>query len=134
MPYEFDWQVRVADSDFSGLVYTPAVLDYSIRAINELMSTFDFAAYQQGEAADVIYPTKHAEVEFVEPIGVGDEIVIAVTPELGETSVTFVAEGWHGDERAFEATVVMVFVDADTLEPVSIPGGVRTGLEPYTAR
>ena len=131
MPYEFDWWVRVADSDFSGLVYTPAVLDYSIRAINELMATLDYAAYQGGDAADVLYPTKRAEVEFVEPIGVGDEVTIAVTPDLGESSVTFVAEGSEGGDTVFEATVVMVFVDADTLDPVSIPADVRTGLERY---
>lgn len=131
MPYEFDWRVRVADSDFSGLVYTPAVLDYSLRAINELMATFDFAAYQQGDAADVIYPTKRAEVEFAEPIGVGDDVTIAVTPELGDTSVTFRARGESDGATAFKATVVMVFVDADSLEPVSVPGDVRAGLERY---
>lgn len=133
MPYEFDWQVRVADSDFSGLVYTPAALDYSIRAINELMATLDYAAYQQGEAADVIYPTKRAEVEFVEPMGVGDEITIAVSPEVGESSVTFVAEGLDGEGTAFEATVVMVFANADTVEPVPVPADVRSGLERYAA-
>lgn len=131
MPYEFDWRVRVADSDFSGLVYTPAVLDYSLRAINELMATFDFAAYQQGDAADVIYPTKRAEVEFDEPIGVGDDVTIAVTPEAGDSSVTFRACGEHDGAVAFEATVVMVFVDADSLEPVSIPADVRAGLDRY---
>lgn len=131
MPYEFDWQVRVADSDFSGLVYTPAVLDYSIRAINELMASMDYAAYQEGDAADVIYPTKHAAVDFVEPIGVGDQLTIEVTPDLGDSSVTFVAKGRRGDETAFEATVIMVFVDADTMEPVSIPDDVRTGLGRY---
>lgn len=33
MPYGFERKVRVADTDFSGFIYSPVVLDYSVRAI-----------------------------------------------------------------------------------------------------
>lgn len=131
MPYEFEWKVRAADTDFSGLLYTPTVLDYSIRAINQLMESFDFAAYQLDQNGGVIYPTRRAEVEFHEPVGAGDLVIIEVTPRIQNTSVVFTATGYEGDRHVFDAVVTMVFVDADTVEPVPVPEEVHSGLEPY---
>jgi YbgC/YbaW family acyl-CoA thioester hydrolase len=132
MPYEFEWKVRAADTDFSGLLYTPAVLDYSIRAINQLMESFDFAAYQLDKNDGVIYPTRRAEVEYHEPVSAGDLVIIEVTPRIENTSVVFTAKGYEGDRHVFDAVVTMVFVDAETVEPVPVPEAVHSGLDPYT--
>jgi acyl-CoA thioesterase FadM len=134
MAYEFDWQVRAADSDFTGLIYTPAVLDYTLRAINELMGTLGYAAWEGGDGAELIYPTKRAEVEFVAPIEVGDAVTIALVPRLGTSSITFAAEGRRDGQPVFEAEMVMVFVDESTGESVPMPGDVRSGLERYAER
>lgn len=131
MAYEYEWKVDVADTDFSGFIYSPAVLDYSIRAINQLMESIDHAAYQIRERTGSLYPTRRAEVEFIRPARAGDTVTIEVEPDVGDSSMTFDAVGTRDDTRVFEATVTMVFVDAESVEPRPVPEAVRSGLAPY---
>lgn len=128
MEYEFDWKLRAADTDFSGRVYTPAVLDYTVRAINQLMEDLDHSAYQLEEREGVIYPVARAEIDYLESIRVGDEVVIHLAAEVGTTSITFSAAGRREGDAVFEAEVTVVFVETATGDSVSVPDAVRTRL------
>lgn len=128
MEYEFDWKLRAADTDFSGRVYTPAVLDYTVRAINQLMEDFDHSAYQLEEREGVIYPVARAEIDYLESIQVGDEVVIHLDAAVGTTSITFSAVGRREGDAVFEAEVTAVFVETATGDSVSVPDAVRTRL------
>jgi len=123
--YEFDWKVRAADTDFSGRVYTPAVLDYTVRAINQFMEDGGHSAYQLQDREGIVYPVRAAEVEYLAPMATGDETTIALTHETGETSVRFDATGRRDGEDVFRATLTVVFVDTETGDAVSIPDHVR---------
>lgn len=123
--YEFDWKVRAADTDFSGRVYTPAVLDYTVRAINQFMEDGNHSAYQLRDRERIVYPVRAAEVEYLAPMAAGDETTISLTHETGETSIAFDATGRRGGEDVFRATVTVVFVDTETGATVPIPDDVR---------
>lgn len=129
MAYEYHWKLGAADTDFSKRVYTPAVLDYTVRAINQLMETFDHSAYQLLEREGVLYPVAHAEVDYLEPIEIGDEVVIHLSPTVGGSSITFEAVGRRDGTDVFEAEVVVVFVDDSNGKSVPVPETVRAELE-----
>lgn len=128
MAYEFDWKLRAADTDFSGRVYTPAALDYTLRAINQLMEDIDNSAYQIQEREGLFYPVRSASVDYLTPLAIGDEVTIHLTHEMGMTSITFQAEGRKDCGVAFEAEMTVVFVDAESGESVPVPDAVRTRL------
>jgi len=128
MTYEFDWKVRAADTDFSGRIYTPAVLDYTVRAINQLMEDIDHSAYQLSDRMGVIYPVVRAEVEYLEAVATGDLVTIHLEPDVGGTSITFEATGYRAANPVFEATVTVVFADKDSGESRPVPDEVRERL------
>jgi acyl-CoA thioesterase FadM len=128
MAYEFDWKLRAADTDFSRRVYTPAVLDYTVRAINQLMEDIDHSAYQIHEREGLLYPIAHAEIDYLEAIEVGDLVTISLSHAVGSSSITFEAVGRRDGVEVFEAEVVVVFVDDSDGRSVPVPDAVRARL------
>lgn len=131
MAYEYEWKIVAADTDFSGLVYTSAVVDYVLRAVNQLMAEIDYAAYQIEDRENLLTPTVQTSVEFQEPMEIGDELTIELVPTISTSSITFRATGRLEGRQTFDAELTSVFVDASTKESVPVPEEVRTRLAEY---
>lgn len=128
MVYVYEWKIVAADTDFSGLVYTSAVVDYVLRAVNELMDEIGYAAYRIEERENLLTPTVQTCVEYHAPMRVGDIVTIELVPEVSNTSITFNATGQLEGNPVFTAELTSVFMDASTNESVPVPDDVRTRL------
>lgn len=78
-------------------------------------------------------PVVEAGIEFESPVVVGDTLTIAVTPELGETSLRLEIEATKASgTRAFSAFEQRVCLPVDGDETVPIPADVRQAVEGAT--
>jgi acyl-CoA thioesterase FadM len=130
MAYTYEWIVRTGDTDFSGFVYTPTVIDYVVRGMEELMTEIGFSPSASTERG-FVYPAVHAEADYLGTFGVDDEVTIALVPDVGETSITLTARGTLDGETVFTATLTLACVDVETMESAQIPEDIQTQLAQY---
>lgn len=130
MAYTYEWTVRTGDTDFSGFVYTPTVIDYVVRGMEDLMTEIGFSPSASTERG-FVYPAVHAEADYLGTFGVDDEVTIALVPDVGETSITLTARGRLDDETVFTATLTLACIDVETMEPARVPEDIQTQLAQY---
>lgn len=127
MAFKYNWKVRVGDTDFSGLVFTPKVIECMVEGIEDLMEEIGCppsTAHDRG----FIYPVAHAEADYISPLGIGDNVKIEMIPNVGNSSVTFNFTG-EIEEIVFKGEITTVFIDKETMDSVSIPNEVKDNLE-----
>ena len=128
--YTFTWTVRTGDTDFSGLVYTPTVIDYVAQAMQDLLAEVEFSPRDSHERG-LVYPVVHAEADYHEPFGIYDSVTIGLVPSVGDTSMTFDATGDLDGTTVFEASITIACVDVETHESAAVPDDVKRGLAAY---
>lgn len=131
MAYSYMWTVRTGDTDFSGLIYTPTVIDHVVRGMEELMTEIDFSP-SAAEERGLLYPAVHAEADYVDSIGVDDTVAIALVPRVGDASITLAARGTFEGELVFTAELTLACIDAATGESTRAPPDIRDRLQEYT--
>lgn len=130
MGYTYEWTVRTGDTDFSGFVYTPTVIDYVVRGMEQLMSDIGFSPSASGKRG-FVYPAVHAEADYHGTFGVDDQVTVELVPAVGETSIKLAASGALGDETVFTADLTLACIDKETMEPVHVPDDIRESLARY---
>lgn len=128
MHREYNWTVRAGDTDFSGLVYTPAVIDQVIRRV-EAFRQHAGLAHEFFTEHGLILPTVNVEANYRSPVRLEDDVVLTLAPEIGRTSVVFRAEGRVDGREAFDVRLTNVVTDRQTLRPVAVPDEVRERLQ-----
>lgn len=127
MAFRYRWKVRVGDTDFSGLVFTPKVIECMVEGIEDLMDEIGCppsTAHERG----FIYPVAHAEADYISPLGIGDKVTVELTPQVGNSSVTFDFKG-EIEEIVFRGEITTVFIDKETMDPIPIPNKIRQKLK-----
>ena len=128
MPYEKTWTIYAGDTDYSGRIYTPVVVDYVIRTLASFRRGVGFPN-KRFETGPVVPPARHIDIEYLGAIEVDDELTIELTPTIGDTSVTHAFTGTVDGERVFDGELTVVFVDTETEEPVPVPAELIHELE-----
>jgi acyl-CoA thioesterase FadM len=128
MPFEATWRIYAGDTDYSGRIYTPNAIDYVIRTLSEFRRGVGFAD-EDFEHGPVVPPARHVDIDYLGAIRVDDELTIALTPTVGETSVTHEFTGHVDGELVIEGHLTAVFIDTETEEPVPVPPALVEELE-----
>lgn len=128
MPYESTWTIYAGDTDYSGRIYTPVVIDYVIRTLGEFRAGVGFPN-ERLENGPVVPPARNVEIEYLDAIRVDDDLTIALTPSVGSTSVTHAFTGTVDGERVVEGELTVVWIDTETERPVSVPEELIPELE-----
>lgn len=132
MTYTYEWVVTAGDTDYSGLIYTPAVIECICRGLQGLMNDAGIPLSSAFVDEGVLPPVVHVEADYLDHIEVNTHVDVVYTPVIGETSITYNAAGYRGDEQVFDGEIVVAFTDAETYDPVPVPDWVRDALAPYT--
>lgn len=132
MPYESTWTIYAGDTDYSGRIYTPVVIDYVIKTLGEFRAGVGFPN-ERFETGPVVPPARHIDIEYLDAIRVDDELTITLTPTVGRTSVTHAFVGTVGGETVFEGELTVVYIDTETEEPVPVPEDLLPELERIAA-
>ena len=120
MPYESTWTIYAGDTDYSGRIYTPVVIDYVIRTLADFRASVGFPD-GRFETGPVVPPARHIDVEYLAAIRVDDELTITLTPTVGSTSVTHAFTGTVDGTVVVEGELTVVYIDTETEEPVPVP-------------
>lgn len=132
MTYKDDWHVRTGDTDFSGLVYTPAVIDRAMRVIEDLNTSIGFSAkHIQNES--FYLPIVNVDMDYTGSIHVSDVIAIQCTPAVGDSSITFHISGRIDEDTVFRGSITSVFVDKATGTTTSVPVQYEENIQQYTS-
>lgn len=130
MPFEYDWKVRSGDTDFSGLIYTAAVIDCMVEGLQDMMAAAGWPQ-QRALSEGVLYPVAHAEADYLAPVEIEDVIAVSLTPDPGDSSVTIRGTGIVEGTTVFEGELTLVFIDEDG-DSVPIPADARRGLQEFS--
>jgi len=128
MPYESTWTIYAGDTDYSGRIYTPVVIDYVIKTLGEFRAGVGFPN-ERFETGPVVPPARHIDIDYLGAIRVDDELTIALTPTIGETSVTHAFTGTVDGDPVFEGELTVVYIDTETEAPVPVPEELVPELE-----
>lgn len=132
MPFERTWRVYTGDTDYSGRIYTPTVIDYVIRTLAELRRSLGFPN-RRFESGPVVPPARNVTVDYHAAIRVDDVVRIALTPTVGTTSVTHAFTGHVDDELVFEGELTVVYIDTESEAPVPVPSELADELSAIAA-
>jgi acyl-CoA thioesterase FadM len=128
MGFEKTWKIYVGDTDCFGLVYTPVVVDYAIRTLQDYRAALGLPLEFYREH-DFIAPARNVDIDFLGNIGPTDALSIELVPDIGETSITYHVRGEVDDDPVFEGTMTMVYVSKTENEPIRVPDVVRQRME-----
>ncbi|MFC7131538.1 MULTISPECIES: acyl-CoA thioesterase [Salinibaculum] len=128
MPYESTWTIYAGDTDYSGRIYTPVVIDYVIKTLGEFRGGVGFPN-ERFETGPVVPPARHIDIDYLGAIRVDDDLTIALTPTIGETSVTHAFTGTVDGDPVFEGELTVVYIDTETEAPVPVPEELVPELE-----
>jgi acyl-CoA thioesterase FadM len=130
MAYSYTLTVRTGDTDFSGLIYTPTVIDHVVRGMEEMMDEIEFSP-SAAEERGLLYPAVHAEADYVDSFGVDDTVTVALVPRVGDASITLAARGTLDNELVFTAELTLACIDAASGESTPVPPDIRNRLQAY---
>lgn len=131
--YSRELTVRFGDVDMFQIGFYPRLLSEVRRTAELFMESLGFPFRELIDDRGLGLPVVEAGIEFESPVVVGDTLTIAVTPELGETSLRLEIEATKtGDTRAFSAFEQRVCLPVDGDETVPIPADVRQAVEDAT--
>lgn len=122
-PVVYRRKVRYSDSDAQGIVFNANYLVYFDDAIADYFEAMGLPGHELHEKGYEVL-VAHAEVDFVAPGRIGDELSVGVgVDRIGTTSVRFLLEVRN---EATGSTVVRgheiyVIVDATTFEKQPVP-------------
>jgi len=131
MPFEHSWKIYAGDTDYSGRIYTPVVIDYVIMTLQEMRDTVGFSN-QRFENESYYPPARNVDIDYLDAIKTDDKLEITVRPEFGTTSVTYHVAGYVSDATVFEGSLTTVFIDKDSERPIQIPDEYREAMGKFS--
>jgi 1,4-dihydroxy-2-naphthoyl-CoA hydrolase len=129
--YMYCTQVRLKDTDATGVLYFSEQFRMALEAFEEFLKDRGFSLKQLLESS-YLMPIVHAEADYLAPLIVGDELEISLkVAKLGTSSVTL-EFSLHDPDRKLDVgkvQIVHVVIDKEKRTPVPIPDFLRTILE-----
>ncbi len=133
MAFTFRMPVRYGSIDYARIVYYPQFLHFCHLAMEEMFAAVVGVSYPDAiQEEGVGYPTVKSEVDFVKPVGYGEDLELSVAVErMGTSSVVFLYEGKRSSdgEVAFRVRNVQVAVDMAAWKSTPIPAHHRAAFE-----
>ena len=122
-PVVYRRKVRYSDSDAQGIVFNANYLAYFDDAIADYFDAIGLRGHELHRSGFEVL-VAHAEVDFVTPARIGDELAVGVRVDrCGNTSVRFGLEAWKETtgETVVSGHEIYVFVDAARFEKRPVP-------------
>lgn len=129
--FTYHTQVRLKDTDATGVVYFAEQFRMALEAFEEFLKDRGFSLKQLLES-HYLMPIVHAESDYFAPLTVGDELEISLkVAKLGTSSMTL-EFSFRDPERKLnvgKVQIVHVVIEKIKRNPVPIPDFLRSILE-----
>ena len=123
-------RVYYEDTDLAGIVYYANYLKFIERGRSEWVRALgiDQAALRANEG--VVFAVRRVEADYLRPARFGDDLTVTTSlVETGGARIVLTQEIWRGQERLFEAKVVLVCL-TDNGQAARVPAEVRAKMAP----
>lgn len=123
-------RVYYEDTDLAGIVYYANYLKFIERGRSEWVRALgiDQAALRANEG--VVFAVRRVEADYLRPARFGDDLTVTTSlVETGGARIVLTQEIWRGQERLFEAKVVLVCL-TDNGHAARVPAEVRAKMAP----
>lgn len=130
--YERVWTVRFSDTDPHGIAHYPRIVDAVHETSDMFMEEIGWPYWRMHGEEGFGLPIVEVNFDFERPMRGGDEVTIALTPDLGERSVRFRYDAWTDEERTFGGYEQRVCLAMGEDSAMAIPPGLRAAMVPYT--
>ncbi|MEF8814573.1 MAG: thioesterase family protein [Halovenus sp.] len=128
MAFEKEWKIYAGDTDYSGRIYTPVVVDYLIKTLQDFRASIGFPN-ERFESGEYIPPARNIDINYLSAIRTGDRVGITIDPTVGTTSITYDVVGEVDGKAVFDGTTTTVFIDKGSQEPIPVPEEFKRGVE-----
>lgn len=127
-------QIQLHHTDAAGIVFYSRLFDLAFEALSAFLQHIGVSVAFIIRESSFLMPFVHAEVDFLRPLGVGDEATFQIYIEqIGNSSYTVAYAVVSGGETAARLKTVHVTIDKETKNKIPLPDMLRSALEPYLA-
>jgi len=126
--FERTWTVRFSDTDPFGIAHYPRIVDAVHETSDIFMQEVGFPFWELSLEHDLGLPIVEVDLEFRSSVRAGDEVLVTLQTDLGESSVRFDYEGAVNGETAFFGFEQRVCVPPGSDQSVAIPDDLRAAL------
>lgn len=117
MQFFYSTKIHLRDTDATGVIFFSEQLRLALEAFEEFIQLGEFFKHN-----DFLLPIVHADVDFMQPLSVGDPIKISVRlGEVGNSSFTMKYEFFREEILAGKASIVHVTVDRKSQKKIPLP-------------
>lgn len=122
-------RVYYEDTDLAGIVYYANYLKFIERGRSEWVRACGVDQGALKAEQGIVFAVRKVEADYLKPAKFDDLLTVTTALEaLGGASLTLRQEVWRGQERLFQARVVLVALQ-DTGAPARLPALVRAALQ-----
>ena len=131
MSYERTWTVRFSDSDPFGIAHYPRIVDALHETSDMFMQEIGFPFWEISREGGFGLPLVEIDFEFESPVEAGDEVVLELTPDVGDRSVRFDYTATCDGTVAFEGYEQRVCAEHGGGGVIEIPDDLRDAMATY---
>ncbi|WP_254274451.1 acyl-CoA thioesterase [Haloarcula marina] len=131
MSYERVWTVRFSDTDPFGIAHYPRIVDALHETSDMFMEDIGYPFWEISQDQGFGLPLVEMNFEFASPVEAGDEVTIALTPDVGDRSVRFEYTATCEGTVAFEGYEQRVCAEHGGGGAIDVPDGIRDAMAAY---
>jgi len=131
MSYERVWTVRFSDSDPFGIAHYPRIVDALHETSDMFMEEIGYPFWEISQDHGFGLPLVEIDFEFESPVEAGDEVTIALTPDIGTRSVRFDYTATCGGTVAFKGYEQRVCAEHGGGGAIEVPEELRDAMSAY---
>jgi 4-hydroxybenzoyl-CoA thioesterase len=131
MSYERVWTVRFSDSDPFGIAHYPRIVDALHETSDMFMEEIGYPFWEISQDHGFGLPLVEIDFEFESPVEAGDEVTIALTPDVGTRSVRFDYTATCDGTVAFEGYAQRVCAEHGGGGAIEVPEELRDAMAAY---
>lgn len=128
MSFTRTWTVRFSDTDPFGIAHYPRMIDAIHETSDMFMESIGWPFWELSQEHEFGLPLVSMDFDFRGQARAGDEVVIELTPSVGETSVRFDYRAVHDGEAVFDGTEHRVCVPVGGDGGMPVPDDLRAAL------
>jgi 1,4-dihydroxy-2-naphthoyl-CoA hydrolase len=125
-------RIQLHHTDAAGIVFYSRLFDLAFEAFSAFLQHVGVSVAFIIRDSAFLMPFVHAEVDFLRPLGVGDEVIFQMQVEqIKSSSYTVAYTVLSAGEVAARMKTVHVTIDKETEKKIPLPEKLRLALEPY---
>ena len=130
--FTYKTKIRLHDTDAAGIIFFANQFKIIHDAYEDLLEKFGWSFQSMLNGTKYFLPIVHAESDYLTPVLVGDNIIIAIKiGHIGKTSFSFNYTLKRAKTLVGTAKTVHVTIDQKSRKKINLPSALRKALEKY---